>query len=50
LQDDHSVGISERERALLEMRIASLLDNLSEEIGGEQLYETADVPGIFTER
>jgi hypothetical protein len=39
LQDEHSAGISERERALLEIssRIASLLDNLSEEICGEHL-------------
>jgi multidrug resistance protein MdtO len=44
LQDEHSGGISERERALLEMssRIASLLDNLSEEIGREQLYKTTE--------
>lgn len=44
LQHEHSAEISERERALLEMskKIASLLDNLSDEIGGERLYETAD--------
>jgi hypothetical protein len=38
--------------ALLEMskRIAPLLDNLSEEIGGEQLYETADAAGALIAR
>ncbi len=44
LQAEHSAGISERERALLEIssRIASLLDNLSEEIGGEHLYRASN--------
>ena len=44
LQDEHSAGLSEREKALLDIssRIASLLDNLSEEVGGEALYETPD--------
>jgi hypothetical protein len=44
LQDEHSAGISEHERARLEIssRIGSILDNLSEEIGGEYLYQTSD--------
>ena len=52
LQDEHSRGIVEREQALLEMlrRIASLLDNLSEKIGGEQLYETTETAGFFAEQ
>jgi len=52
LCDEHSATISERELALLEMskRIAPLLDNLSEEIGGEQLYETADAAGALIAR